>query len=872
MSFIKPLMKSKRSIKQLILSGALLASLALFALSYLVASSIFERVLTQNAQKSAITLSELTFDKMYEVMSKGWNREQLNQFITDTQQAFQHSNTHIEIYRSDSVKQIYGEIDQQPKPEVIEWVQKAFDTGQEQNHAFNDTRINLKPLKAEARCLSCHANVSSGDVLGIMHIEQDLGREISEAKTQFFWFFLLLLPLPLVMAYAIATHLSKVIHRAIDGLHQQIHSIQKVRDLKKVELNPVLSEYRELQPLGQEFQALAEKLQTVAVDRDILEFEIKLLDKFIITSEVVKDWKEHINFLINEMVKILPMYALFVVFRTDDEDRFALEIFWAGRPSDSVKQAFEASAHQQIKDHPILKLDPTIDVHHTIADPNYCLQPSSLDIELQTKSLLLETPKIGGVVGLGVQSIVSQDLTRSMVIESILTTLINVVGSIKAINKYTHELEYYATRDPLTNLFNQRVFNEMLSYEMGRAQRKNYHFSLMVIDFDNFKNINDRFGHAFGDLMLQVFANKVHDVLRPGDVFGRYGGDEFVILLPETELEQAYTIAQRVMDAIRRIEEITQNGQKVHVSCSIGIANYPQHAQSTKELFVIADNMMYKSKRTGKDQIAIPTDDEINDLFQRATEKTSFLLDVLENEDWIEAHFQPILAIDGDQPHIHVHELLMRIRYQGRLVTANEFIDVAEDMGIVHKLDYLLIKQAFRQMQQTQYQGLLFINLSPKAMILNEFINQVKDLAQAYAIEPHRIVFELTERETVRNISLLEKFVRDLKFEGFNFAIDDFGSGFSSFHYLKHFPIDYLKIEGEFISNMLNDRIDHAFVESAVALAHSIGIATVAEYIEDRETLEAVKKLGINYAQGYFIGRAENYFLNEAPQQTRNLK
>jgi EAL domain-containing protein (putative c-di-GMP-specific phosphodiesterase class I) len=123
----------------------------------------------------------------------------------------------------------------------------------------------------------------------------------------------------------------------------------------------------------------------------------------------------------------------------------------------------------------------------------------------------------------------------------------------------------------------------------------------------------------------------------------------------------------------------------------------------------------------------------------------------------------------------------------------------------------------------------------------------------------------------VRNISLLEKFVRDLKFEGFRFAIDDFGSGFSSFHYLKHFPIDYLKIEGEFISNMLNDRIDHAFVESAVALADSIGIQTVAEFVEDRATLEAVKKLGIHYAQGYFIGRADLNFLTETPEQTRHL-
>lgn len=849
------------SIKRLILIGAIVASLALFTLSYLVASNVFDRVLTQNAQKSALTLSQLTFDKMYEIMSQGWNRQQLNAFLEETQQAYQRSNIEIDIYRSDVVKAIYGEIDQDIDPQIQQWIQPVFEDGTDQVHAIKNIRVSLFPQKAEARCLSCHANAKEGDVLGIMHISQDLGQEINEAKSQFFLFFLMLLPLPILMAYLIGLKLTSVLNTAINTLREQVQNIHKVRDLKSIQPALILSEYREFQQLGQEFQALAEKLQTVAVDRDILEFEIQLLDKFIITSEVVKDWKEHINYLINEITKILPLYALFVVFRTDDEQRFAMEIFWAGRPTPKMKKAFEDSACKQIEGHPILRLDPTIDIHHSIANEERDLSEHVLDLELQTKSLMLETPKIGGVVGVGVQSLIDQDLTRTMVIESILTTLINVVGSIKAINKYTHDLEYYATRDPLTNLFNQRVFNEMLAYEKGRAERKNYKFSMMVLDFDNFKNVNDRFGHAFGDVMLQTFANRVHDVLRPGDVFGRYGGDEFVILLPETDIEQAFVVANRIIKAVREIEKVTDQGQKAHVTCSIGIANYPDHAQSTKELFVVADNMMYKSKHTGKDQISIPTQDELYDLYHRNTAKTSFLLDVLDNENWIEAHFQPILTTASPDK-IEVHELLMRIRHDGELVVANDFIDVAESMGIVNKLDYILIKQAFKKIHETGYQGLLFINLSPKAMILNEFINRVKDLAQDYDIHPNRIVFELTERETVRNIALLEKFVRDLKFEGFRFAIDDFGSGFSSFQYLKHFPIDYLKIEGEFISSMLTDRIDHAFVKSALALADSIGIETIAEFVESQEILDEVNKLGIHYAQGYFVGRPQAEFLD----------
>jgi hypothetical protein len=180
------------SIKNLILAGAILASLALFGLSYLMASHIFERVLTQNAQKGATTLSQLTFDKMYEIMSQGWNREQLSQFLQDTQLAYQRSDIELAIYRSQRVSALYGEFKQTISPQIASWIEPVFRNGEAAMHAEGDVRISLLPLKAEARCLHCHSNVQVGDVLGVMHIEQDLSSEIYEAKSQFFWFFLIL--------------------------------------------------------------------------------------------------------------------------------------------------------------------------------------------------------------------------------------------------------------------------------------------------------------------------------------------------------------------------------------------------------------------------------------------------------------------------------------------------------------------------------------------------------------------------------------------------------------------------------------------------------------------------------------------------------
>ena len=216
-------------------------------------------------------------------------------------------------------------------------------------------------------------------------------------------------------------------------------------------------------------------------------------------------------------------------------------------------------------------------------------------------------------------------------------------------------------------------------------------------------------------------------------------------------------------------------------------------------------------------------------------------------------YFQPICnAATGE---IVIHELLMRIQLDDVVVTANDFIAEAETMGIAHKMDYQLIEKAFSQIKQQGYQGMLFVNLSPKALIVGEFVARVHRLAMDFDIAPSRIVFEITERETVSNLSLLEKFVLDIKLQGFSFAIDDFGSGYSSFQYIKRFPVDYIKIEGEFIRNMLTDEVYLAFVKSIVTLAKELRVKTIAEYVEDGDTLAEVCRLGIDYAQGYHVSR-----------------
>jgi len=222
---------------------------------------------------------------------------------------------------------------------------------------------------------------------------------------------------------------------------------------------------------------------------------------------------------------------------------------------------------------------------------------------------------------------------------------------------------------------------------------------------------------------------------------------------------------------------------------------------------------------------------------------------------FVENHALPILDVQARR--VVAYEVLSRIEVGGEVMRAEEFVEIAEKMGVIHRLDTLVIELALAALEAQGHDGYIFINLSPRALVLGEFARDVKRIVAESGIPPARIVFEITERDTVKNLGLLERFLTDLKMEGFKLAIDDFGSGFSSFHYLRRFPIDFLKIEGEFIANMLSSSTDLAFVNSIRSLAFDLGITMVAEFVENAEVLDALGAMGVHLAQGYHIGRPE---------------
>ena len=847
-----------KSFKNYILLKQIILVTIVFLICFIFSTYIHTSLTKKEALKQSDAISNQIFSSMYQVMKKGWSKDDVRMFTKSLEDSFVNSNYEINIYRTQKVKDIFGEIEEKQKDitlvNVLNGEIKKFE-----NFENNIVRT-ITPLKAKPDCMSCHINVKEGDILGALEVTQDLNSVFSESKYQFIAFFLIIIPLFYISAFLSSRYTSKQIISSLTLFNNKVENINSIQDFKEFDSKNIDLYFNEFNEIIKNVDLMANKLKVVAVDKELLEFEVKLLDKFIITSDVVKDWREYICELLIEINKIMETYTLMTIFRVG-EDQFEVDIFWLGMPKEEQKKIFEKYIHKTIKESDYFQGFPEFPIKHIIADTNKCISHvEEKEIEYRSKSLFLDSPKIGGIVGIGLESAFSNDPIRYIVIDSILTTMANLVGSVKAIHKYTQDLEYYAARDPLTNLFNQRVFNDMMAYEIKRAAKHDYPFALMIIDCDNFKPINDNFGHAFGDKFLQTVADILEEEKRDGDIVARYGGDEFTIILPECDENGAMTVARRIASRIENTKLIAPDNSRVGITISSGICVYPIHTMSQTEMFIIADSMMYQAKEEGKNSVKIPDLKDVSNILKINQEKSSLLIKAIEN-DQIEAYFQPIKPSSLNN-NLVIHELLMRINQDGKIISAFEFIEIAESRGLINTMDLMVIEKAFIKIKESNYEGILFINLSPKSLIMGDFINKINNFVEKYGIIKERIVFEITERETVKNFTLLEKFVHTLKAEGYKFAIDDFGSGFSSFHYIKKFPIDYLKIDGDFIVNIDKDVKDRAFVNSIVTLAKELNIKIIAEFVESQQIVEILDVLEIDYYQGFHIGRPADKFIS----------
>ena len=437
---------------------------------------------------------------------------------------------------------------------------------------------------------------------------------------------------------------------------------------------------------------------------------------------------------------------------------------------------------------------------------------------------------------------------------------VRVVGSLTDVtnnHKIQSALKHQANHDPLTKLLNRRAFDRKLGRAIRLAKRDDKTHILCSIDLDRFKFINDAFGHTTGDKLLFEIAKLMKSVIRKSDVVARIGGDEFGIIIHDCVIEQALPILEKVSFFINSYRH-TINGRQYKIGASIGATILDSTTFSKTEAKISADNACYIAKRNGGNQIYIEKNNQ-QEVSLRAEQVnyTVKIKNALTNNNLV-LFYQNIIS-DNSSKNNQYLEVLLRIKDgENKFLLPGAFMPAAERYGLLIKIDTWVIKYVFNWVKEnTDFQGKLFINISPISIDNKEFLDLIVRLTAELEIPTDKICFEITEASEVAQLEAAENFVIRLKTLGFTFALDDFGNGFCSYKWLRHLPVEYIKIDGQYIKNIISSPENFIIVESIAQMAQKLGKSTIAEFIENEEILKKVKSMGINFYQGFYIQKPQ---------------
>jgi diguanylate cyclase (GGDEF)-like protein len=391
---------------------------------------------------------------------------------------------------------------------------------------------------------------------------------------------------------------------------------------------------------------------------------------------------------------------------------------------------------------------------------------------------------------------------------------------------------------------------------MGHASRTGRSGALLWLDIDFFKEINDSLGHQAGDQVLVGIAAAATRCLRADSFIARLGGDEFAVLLPDTDRAQAEECAERLTLAIREASSLFE-GRSLRVTSSVGVVLYPDHGATVEELLARADLAMYRAKEDGRNRYVVYEATEGWHDEQRVRFNWSTQIETALRDDLFIVYAQPVLNIADDS--IDRHELLIRMEGEdGSILPPASFLHVAERTGLIHQIDRWMVRRAIDLISMKAGRDASFrldVNLSGRAFSDTELLATIESELIRTGIAPASFGVEITETAAVSDMGKARAFITRLRALGCRVSLDDFGSGFSSFYYLKNLPIDCLKIDGSFIQNMTLNLQDQHVVKAMVELAEGFGITSTAEFVEDGATLEMLKAFGVTYAQGFHISR-----------------
>lgn len=427
------------------------------------------------------------------------------------------------------------------------------------------------------------------------------------------------------------------------------------------------------------------------------------------------------------------------------------------------------------------------------------------------------------------------------------------------------QLVFLAERDALTGLFNRHRFQQELDRQLAQAKRDQTRVALLFFDLDEFKYVNDYFGHHAGDALLVRIAGEVGTQVRKNEIFARLGGDEFAILAPSVSDEELHAICERILTVIARTP-FRVGSQNLRLTTSLGVAVFPDHAANSADLIAFADSAMYQAKDVGKNTWRIYRETPgAQERRVAAFNWNDRIHHALEN-NLLRLHFQGVFSTDSRKLE-HLEALIRMVDSERKIIMPGQFIPVAEKTGKILDLDRWAIRQSIGILASSSSVPPIAVNISGRSFndpSLPQFI--AAELARR-EVAANRLLVELTETSAVSDLTDAQRFIAALKKTGCKVCLDDFGAGFSSFTYLKHLDVDVLKIDGEFVRNLTRERENSVFVKSIVDVARALNKSTVAECVEDEHTLRTLEAFGVQAAQGYYLERPRE----DHPSITRTL-
>ncbi|MCO1333437.1 EAL domain-containing protein [Microbulbifer sp. OS29] len=440
----------------------------------------------------------------------------------------------------------------------------------------------------------------------------------------------------------------------------------------------------------------------------------------------------------------------------------------------------------------------------------------------------------------------------------VLKSYVLVLRDTSAARRVSTRLMWQSSHDALTRLPNRQFFESELQNQLSLCVDKRQHHVLLYLDVYQFKVINDTLGFVAGDQLLVQLVELLQLGLSSADLFARVGSDEFAILLRDCTLEEGGRVVARLRDSVQNFS-FSWEGNDNRVAVSIGVVGVDHFTPSASQLLASANDACCSAREQGRNRVKLFGDS------RRVLEKrreTTWVAEIHAalREDRLMLYRQPVISLKGDRS-VHHYEILVRMRGRdGGVISPGLFLPAAERYGLIEEVDRWVIRRVFDYMALEQRQGIgginYAINISGISLGDDTFAGFVLQALTDAGVTPSRVQFEITETSAINNLERALIFIHKLRAAGCSFALDDFGRGVSSLAYLRQLPVDFLKIDGSFVRNMLDDEIDSAMVSTIDHLAKRMGISTIAEYVESPELMEKLSFMGVDYAQGFGIAAA----------------